>query len=388
MTSPSAPTGGALDDALVLGPRWQDGAKVTLAPIEAALRCAEDGCRAVVRITVTKGDDRRATGALWIGGARDVAISIDGARQDDVVPPPELASTYAPRFRGPPPPGDPRESRIDAPRAFAIEGARGTTHVVVLEASVPVREIRRSIPERVVDASALASRHLLVSPGPRARGASLFVVSPAAAIERASTRAGLAYAGAIAASAPSDWRFEIRGDRACPVAVTPFGRCAAPDTAREEQGGVATETTWAAPLGSDLVLGAGAYDETPALVTNGGPLVGAGWAFGHDAGFRARFGWEVGLGSGGVLASIAADSDLSRRLVVAPVVSVASRGALLRPSVSAGVGAPVMIAPDVRAGGRVQLDAHLSAFGIVAWLDLLAPAPITASASVLGEVSF
>lgn len=99
--------------------------------------------------------------------------------------------------------------------------------------------------------------------------------------------------------------------------------------------------------------------------TNGGPLLGLG----GGSGFLVRFGYDVAR-KPWFLCQLAVDTNLRDRVVVAPALVLAAPALLFLPSVGAGFGLPVQLAPEVRVGARLQLDLMLYAVGFVASVDL------------------
>lgn len=92
---------------------------------------------------------------------------------------------------------------------------------------------------------------------------------------------------------------------------------------------------------------------------NGGPLLGLGAALGN--GFRARFGYEIGLYDWLWIAGLDADFDFKGVAVFAPRIEAALPQLAIIPSLAAGVGAPVRIERDAQVGGRLQLTASIFA---------------------------
>lgn len=365
-----------LRDALVLGPRWADGAEARVAPLEVELDCAsgaDDACTFRVRVAVVA----RGVGAFYVGGARDVLVELDGAEAPaPATLPPELARFEA-GFRGPAyvAPGD---ADPDRAIAFVVPGAgRGgapSRHEVVLRGRVRLAPFVPTVPDRVMASEALVARHpILGTPGSR-RAAGLLVVSPAARIDPERSAAGLLHHGVVTARASGDWHLEGRGDRACPMAVTGLSKaaCGARDVEERVEAGVRARTAFASPLGTFLVVGARAETPyAPAVVTPGGPVLGAGWAFGLRDGFRGRLGYEAGLGrSGAFVGGFAVESDLRRRLELAPTLVAGTRAAMLRPSVGVGVGVPVALLPEPGVSGRLRLDAAWVGAGLFADVDV------------------
>jgi len=104
---------------------------------------------------------------------------------------------------------------------------------------------------------------------------------------------------------------------------------------------------------------------------HGGPVVGLGGDVIEDAGFRLRVGYEFS-GPPWLVYSLSADSDLKRRLVVAPAVEAATRASMfaLIPSFSGGLGVPIRVVPEATVGIRGQLGLQFPAFGFAAALDV------------------
>jgi len=100
----------------------------------------------------------------------------------------------------------------------------------------------------------------------------------------------------------------------------------------------------------------------------GGPVLAIGGAAGAGHGLRARAGWEVGIRRA-LLASVGIEFGWPDQVVVAPVLTAATPMLLFVPSLGAGLGVPVRLGRDPRAGVRLQLDAMLGAFGLVASFD-------------------
>ena len=100
----------------------------------------------------------------------------------------------------------------------------------------------------------------------------------------------------------------------------------------------------------------------------GGPLVGIGGTTGDQGGFRMRFGYEVAAPEW-LLYSVSADTDFGDLLKAAPTIEVASSQVLILPSFGIGVGAPVLILPEVQVGARVQGTMQFGPVGFVTSLD-------------------
>lgn len=384
---------GELTDALVLGPKWADAPRLRVAPIEAELDCTatatDDVCTFHVRLHVTTREPKPATGAFFVGGARDVVVEVDGSPAlPDVATPADL-ERFEEGFRGPSfvAPGE-----ADPERAitFVVPAAPGAAerHEIVLRGRVRLVALVRTLPERVTSSEALVARHpLLAVPAPR-RAAGLVVVAPVRGIDAVRSPAGLRHQGIVTVRAPTSWTLEGRGDRACPLAVTGLGACGAPDVVERASGDGRMQVTYATPLGAHLVLGVRAETPPrPVVITNGGPTLAAGYAFGMRDGFRGRLGYDAGLGASGAwIGSFAVESDLTRRLDVVPLVLFGSRARLLRPSVGVGVGAPVSIVPDPGVSGRLRLDVTWAGVGLETHVDVHALPSFGATVAALATV--
>jgi len=99
-----------------------------------------------------------------------------------------------------------------------------------------------------------------------------------------------------------------------------------------------------------------ALQEQAKLLYHGGPFLAAGGTFGH--GFLLRAGYEVGFHPL-LLGSLAVESDLSDELAVTPLFEAALPTLVFIPSLGLGLGAPIRLLPETRAGLRVQLTASL-----------------------------
>lgn len=126
--------------------------------------------------------------------------------------------------------------------------------------------------------------------------------------------------------------------------------------------------------------------EKPApMVIHGGPKVAVGGSLGDDSGLRLAAGWEVARPNW-ILYSIALETNARERHYVVPMVTAATDSIfVIIPSLGVGVGAPVEVAPDLRVGGRVAVDAHFTAVGLVTALDLY-PTSGTLQLSLLGQL--
>ncbi len=106
----------------------------------------------------------------------------------------------------------------------------------------------------------------------------------------------------------------------------------------------------------------------------GGPVLAVGGTTGDGHGLRVRGGWEAACAPW-LLGSVVAEWGWKDRLVVAPVLKAASPWAIFIPSLGVGVGVPIQLLPERRAGVRLELDAMLGPIGFVASLDWYAGSP-------------
>ncbi|MBI5542763.1 MAG: hypothetical protein HY901_02665, partial [Deltaproteobacteria bacterium] len=111
------------------------------------------------------------------------------------------------------------------------------------------------------------------------------------------------------------------------------------------------------------------FKSPPPLLQNGGPLLGVGGAFGEHGGLRARLGYEVAT-HGWLLVSVVAETDFADRIQLVPAVEAASPAVFFVPSLGVGLGLPVHLQPDPRAGARLQGSAMLYPVGALLAVDL------------------
>lgn len=135
-------------------------------------------------------------------------------------------------------------------------------------------------------------------------------------------------------------------------------------------------------------------ERSPSFFRRGGPFIGVGGALGTAAGLRTRIGYELALGTKrlarATLVSLSVDTNWNDLAIVAPGLSLAVP--LFGPSLGLGLGLPVVVAPERRAGVRGILGVHVWGLGFVASYDWL---PGTSNASraqsqwtLLGQLSF
>lgn len=127
--------------------------------------------------------------------------------------------------------------------------------------------------------------------------------------------------------------------------------------------------------------------------STGGPMVGAGFGVVHGqadpAGFRARFGWELGL-TRSAIAALSLDTDFATRLRPAATVSLAQLGLPIiaswrwaPPGVLLGGGLVVDALPSPRAGARMVMTVFGWGVGLEWSLDLFLGESITAESTLL-----
>jgi hypothetical protein len=88
---------------------------------------------------------------------------------------------------------------------------------------------------------------------------------------------------------------------------------------------------------------------------HGGPLVGIGAGFEPRARLRLRAGYELSS-SRFTVHGLAVETDVRHQVLVVPYTDVGSPNVfIIAPSVALGVGGPLRVWPDFRAGVRVQL---------------------------------
>jgi hypothetical protein len=128
--------------------------------------------------------------------------------------------------------------------------------------------------------------------------------------------------------------------------------------------------------------------------SRGGPLLGFGISAdpsGTNVPFTMRLGWELAL-TNSLFTSLTADTDYRHRVVVTPLVEVASPGIfVILPSFGFGLGLPVQLRPNARVGGRMQGDMHLGPLGAVVSIDRFVATqgePAFTQITGLGEISF
>lgn len=119
---------------------------------------------------------------------------------------------------------------------------------------------------------------------------------------------------------------------------------------------------------------------------NGGVLLGVGGAFDSTQRLRLRAGYQVAAPHWW-LYSVTAETDARRELLLVAHVELATPSVLVViPSASIGLGLPVRVLPDVRAGGRVLASLHWPWVGLVAALDVFPGASDAVQFSLLAQL--
>ncbi len=103
-------------------------------------------------------------------------------------------------------------------------------------------------------------------------------------------------------------------------------------------------------------------------VSFGGALLGIGGDPGDRGGLRLRLGATF-AGPDWLLYGLSLDTDLSDLTKLTPLVEVASPQVLILPSLSLGLGAPVILTPDLHVGARLQGTLHFALLGFALAVD-------------------
>ncbi len=110
--------------------------------------------------------------------------------------------------------------------------------------------------------------------------------------------------------------------------------------------------------------------ESPAPpVTLGGLLVGIGGSTGAASGLRLRAGGELAARSW-LFGSLVYETDARSAHYAVVAAHAALPMVTIVPSLGAGLGVPIRLAPSARAGARFALDAHLASLGFLATFDV------------------
>jgi len=135
-------------------------------------------------------------------------------------------------------------------------------------------------------------------------------------------------------------------------------------------------------------LGANAPGELPfafrlsaPTVRIGGILLGVGSTLGDR--IRLRVAGELAAPDW-LLYSAAFETNVRDRFFVVPAIHAATSAIVIIPSIGAGLGMPIQLRPDARAGVRFQADVHLYPLGLFAAVDVY---PKTSSLPSLTEMS-
>jgi hypothetical protein len=125
------------------------------------------------------------------------------------------------------------------------------------------------------------------------------------------------------------------------------------------------------------------------ILENGGAFLGAGGRIGSHGGPRFRVGYDVALRQM-VMASLSLESDLTHIMQIIPAAEIATPAVWFLPSVGLGLGVPLQVRPDTRAGVRIEGSIHWFPLGFVTAFDIF-PVPGADSVTrltLLGQFSF
>lgn len=326
-----------------------EGTALAVTAEDLAVTCVEargePACTFTARYTVHNPTDapQAALAAFASVRAEDVHVLQDGAAIDR-----ELSADERTRLkRGPAPVPDEALSR----RGFTLTLAAGASTQLVVTGQL--RPGRFFVPSYAT--SPVETRHpLLGSAGPRSTTFNLdYLVSP--------LRSWAAQPPVhVAVTLPKTWttRFHVLSKRDANELKPALDAAGESVTARFTLDGARDDQLQVAL-------------ELPERVFfNGGVLLGVGGAFDSTQRLRLRAGYQVAAPQWW-LYSLVAETDARRELLLVATVEVASPSLLVViPSASIGLGLPVRVLPDVRAGGRVQLSLHWPFVGVVAALDV------------------
>jgi hypothetical protein len=101
----------------------------------------------------------------------------------------------------------------------------------------------------------------------------------------------------------------------------------------------------------------------------GGVLAGIGGSTGDARGLRLRVGGELAIGARWLFASAVYETNARGTHYIVPALHAATPMITIIPSLGAGLGMPVRIAPSTRVGVRLQLDLHLAFLGFLTTID-------------------
>ncbi len=144
------------------------------------------------------------------------------------------------------------------------------------------------------------------------------------------------------------------------------GRAALPFAIDRSDGRTRARARTSADAGALLTL---KMSHEGGWVHHGGPSLAVGGAVGPGGGFRTRVGYEFAA-PGPLIYSLNADTDWTSRVIVTPMVELASPFLFLIPSFAIGVGLPVQLAPETLVGARVEGSFNFGPLGFVTALDL------------------
>lgn len=260
------------------------------------------------------------------------------------------------------PPADDGELRLELPDGTTVEGS--TTDEVSFEVAAT-----RGVPIELVLSGTLTlpadrcgchphgirSRHLAVSP---------------LRTEAKHTLRFISSGGALALTIDEDIPGELRVDP--PVAVQ-----------RHRSGG--RDRT-------ELTVNDVSRLEWRRRFVRGGPLLAAGGGWGSSRAVRVRAGYELAYPER-VIYALVGESDTTNAVIVPSVQHQTRQNSVLvvLPSVGTGVGVPIRVYPEPRAGVRLQLDLSWWVVSFVGTFDIYPPTKTAATqlvGALYGQVNF
>ncbi|MBI2391898.1 MAG: hypothetical protein HYV09_20070, partial [Deltaproteobacteria bacterium] len=365
------------DAAHVTGPRFVAGTNVRVLDEALTIDCAEaDGapkCRfeAIYRVQNPEQTRQEVAAAFYGVHTSDVAIAVDGAAVPiETLTPEAIEALDDAAFRKESV-TDPREllSRLDRERLterfpfrLSLEPAATRT----LRVTGTIQPGLRFQPRGYV-IPGYEARHLAFSTTTRARIYDLvYLLGPIRSWAGAPTvKVTIRFPASWGAAEPFIAHRTLAGPE---VELSRWS------LARDGAQAVATRT-----------LGEGAPGMLPfafqlpaPTVRVGGLLFGIGGTTGDRRGLRLRLGGELSAPDW-LLWSAAVETGAFRRVFFVPAIHAVTPWVIMLPSVGLGVGAPVQLLPDLRAGVRLQGDLHMGPLGFFLAFDLYPAAGVRTS---------
>jgi hypothetical protein len=332
-------------------------------------------CDFEARYTITNPSAARENAAVAFYGIRDsdLRVTIDGAPAPGQPSAAELealdASVAALGEVAGERPGAKSDVPAQAPdrKAFVLSAEPGSRHQIVVTGRT--RGGMRFVPHDYTR-PAVNSRHLVVSQ--HMHEETIYDIDYLLAPIR--TWKGDPRID-VRVTYPSRWSLGIGGE-------------GSPGWARSREGDRAVLTR--SMTAKDAAVLSLAIGIPPSPLHPGGPLLALGGTVGPTRSVRGRIGYEIAAPAW-LLYSATFDTDFARRFIVTPLVEAASPMILIIPSFGLGLGVPVQIAPQTRAGARIQGDVHFFPIGFVTSVDIYPRSGSNAGfteVSLLGQVGF